>query len=239
VNSVFNKWRPVTHDYGLIKAPLKDVVEALREWHSLPDCQETKYEASKITNSLDAAFTSLLPLAHSKMRRLFVTTKSEWVACFQNGTDGSDPQPAMCFMAKKFGWLAMRVCSTPPDAMWPAAIWEVYAPTSMGGGKYGSRRSVYASNDGGRWVFGANGEPFPFENTAAYQNKRIRDRFNREMLDSYLKEFGIRAFDDDFFEVSPLKPAIRLQRTTNIWHTPEFSLEEVISGKPWQKKNIK
>jgi len=47
-------------------------------------------------------------------------------------------------------------------------------------------------------------------------------------------------FADDFFCVNPASPAIRLQRVTKLWNTPEFTLEEVVAGVPWrkQKNNI-
>jgi hypothetical protein len=179
----------------------------------------------------------LLPLANSKMRRLFVATRSDWVACFQNGIQGSDPSPAMCYLATRMGVLAMRVCSTTDTAKYPAVIWEVYAPESLGGKPpLGYRRSIAAMNDGGRWIFEESGERFPFEQVGRYEERRKRDRFTREMLRDYLREFGIEMFSDEFLRVDAASPAVRLQQRTKGWNAPEFTLEQVIAGVPWQRE---
>jgi hypothetical protein len=234
MSSLLTKWNPVADDFGLIRAPLERVLAELQSWHSSIGIE---YSRSEITSSLGDAFESLLPLAHSKMRRLFVATRSDWVACFQNGIQGSDPQPAMCYLAKCMGVLAMRVCCTADTAKYPAVIWEVYAPESLGGKPpLGYRRSIAAMNDGGRWIFEESGERFPFEQVSRYGERRKRDRFTREMLHDYLREFGIELFSDGFLRVDAALPAVRLQQRTKIWHTPEFTLEQVVAGVPWQRK---
>ncbi len=45
-------------------------------------------------------------------------------------------------------------------------------------------------NDGGRWVFEEGGESYDFEETAAYSNRRKRDRFTGPMLHRYLVALG-------------------------------------------------
>jgi hypothetical protein len=230
--TTFEKWNPVTSDFGLIQAPLDRVLSELQNWHR---SLGTEYSRMEISSSLEHAFESLLPLSHSKMRRLFIPTHSDWVACFQNGTQGSDPFPAMSFLATRINVLSMRVCSTGNSAAYPAVMWEVYAPESLGGEMpLGYRRSIAASNDGGRWVFYESGERYAFEQTARYEEKRKRDRFTHEMLRDYLEEFGIEPFVDAFYRIDSDSPAVRLQQTTKVWHTPEFSLEQVIAGEPWK-----
>jgi hypothetical protein len=227
-------WHPVTHDFGLIHTPLGMVVDGLLNWHTSIDIH---YRRSAVTSCLEAALKSLLPLSNSKQRRLFVQTASDWTACFQNGIQGSDPFPAMSFLARTLGVLAMRVCSTPPKAVWPANIWEVYAPPSLGGAEpLGYRRTLAAANDGGRWVFDQSGEPFPFEKLETYRGGRKRDRFTRDLLQEYLAHFGIRPFDDDFFVVDASHPAVLLQQTRPVFNLPEFSLEEVVAGIPWRRE---
>jgi hypothetical protein len=232
--SLLEKWNPVTGDFGLIQAPLNRVLVELQNWHNSSGIE---YSHTEITSSLGEAFESLLPLANSKMRRLFVPTRSDWIACFQNGIQGSDPFPAMSYLANRMGVVAMRVCSTADMAKYPAVIWEVYAPESLGGEPpLGYRRSISAMNDGGRWIFDESGERFPFEQVDRYEERRKRDRFTREMLGDYLRVFGIELFSDDFFRVDAASPAVRLQQRTKRWHTPEFTLEEVVAGVPWQRK---
>ena len=159
------------------------------------------------------------------MRRLFVATCSDWVACFQNGIQGSDPFPAMSYLAEQMGVLAMRVCCTPERAKYPATVWEVYAPEDHGGlSPIGYRRAIAALNDGGRWVFEESGERFPFEEVDRYTLPRKRDRFTPDMLRGYINHFGIELFRDDFLRVDPTTPAVRLQQVTKIQSSPEFTL---------------
>ena len=51
-----------------------------------------------------------------------------------------------------------------------------------------------------------------------------------------LCQLGIELFSDDFFRVDAASPAVQLQRRTKVWHTPEFTLEQVVAGVPWQRE---
>lgn len=232
--SLLTKWHPVTSDFGLIQAPLERLLAESEGWHQSIG---TTYLRTEVTSSLDDALTSLLPLAESKMRRLFVATKSDWIACFQNGIQGSDPFPAMSYLARQMRVLAMRVCCTPEHETYPATAWEVYAPEALGGDTpLGYRRSIAAMDDGGRWIFEESGLRYPFEQVERYSVRRIRDRFTGEMLRDYLRHFGVELFTDEFLCVSASTPAVRLQQVTNVCHTPEFTLEQVVAGVPWQRR---
>jgi len=234
---LFERWKPVTKDYGLIRAPLRSVVREFLGWQSSTNVQHSQRE---IRTNFAAALDELSPLSAGKRRRLLVATSSDWVACFQSGIDGSDPFPAMSFLAERMGVLAMRICSSAPGAMWPATIWEVYAPESLGGHlPLHYRRSIFAMNDGGRWAFGQSGEPYPFENLSAYEKPRKRDRFTRDLLLEYVAHFGIRPFGDDFFVVSEDAPAILLERPPWEREPPEFTLDDVLAGKPWSPQGSK
>ena len=213
MSSLLEKWHPVTSDFGLIQAPLERLLPEFEDWHR---SFGARYSRTEIDTSLADAFDSLLPLAARMTRRLFVATSSNWVSCFQNGTQGSDPFPAMSYLAVRMGVLAMRVCCTPERAEYPATIWEVYAPESLGGcPRLGYRRSIAAANDGGRWVFSESGERYPFEQVERYAARRKRDRFTGEMLRDYLRHFGVDVFTDDFLRVDTATPAIRLQQITS------------------------
>src|SRR5215470_20408446 len=130
MSSLLEKWHPVTSDFGLIQTPMPLLLSEFENWQR---SFGAKYSRTDVFSSLADAFESLLPLSNSKMRRLFVATRSDWVACFQNGIQGSDPFPAMSYLAQHMGVLATRVCCTPKDATYPAVIWEVYAPEVRGG----------------------------------------------------------------------------------------------------------
>ena len=224
-------WSPVTSDFGLIQAPIEQLASAFLEWQATLGIA---WRVNRIQTNLEATFEALLPLSHGKRRRAFVATRSGWTAQFQNGIQGSDPFPVMSLFAAKLGVLAMRVCSTSMEANHPANIWEVYAPPQLGGDSVGYRRSVAAANDGGRWTFDQSGEPYGFEDLATYSTFRKRDRFTHEMLERYLAAFDLYPFDENFYVVDAATPATILERPERLSEPPDFTLEQVIAGKPWK-----
>ena len=231
---LIDTWHPVTDDLGLIQAPLDDVVDALLAWHKSIGI---RYGKRTIDNSLAEAFGALLPLSNAKQRRLFIRTVADWTACFQNGIQGSDPMPAMSYLAGTMDVVAIRVCATPSDAKWPATVWEVYASKALGGEPpLNYKRSIAVLNDGGRWTFEESGTPYDFERVELYRQRRVRDRFPREVLAEYLSHFGLRPFEDAFYRVGPSSPAVLLNQAEPVVSLPEFSLEEVIAGEPWAKR---
>ena len=234
-HTLLARWQPVTRDLGLIDAKVDDVVGALEQWDRSIGWPHRRREVGA---SLAAAFDALPPLSAEKRRKLLVATAKGWTAYFQSGIDGSDPFPAMSYLAQRMGVLAMRVCCTPLAAKFPAVIWEVYAPEPLGGcAPLGYRRSIASANDGGRWRFEQSGEPFPFERTNRYDAPRKRDRFSPDLLAEYLQHFGLRPFEDDFYIVTPSRPAALLEQQRPWVHpAPEFTLAEVIAGRPWDRK---
>jgi len=228
--SLLEHWHPVTSDMGLINARSAPILTSLVS-------SRTSRLQCEIPSSLEGALSTLPPLSVEMKRQLLVPTTGEWTAYFASGIQGSDPSRLMSSLAMELGVIAMRVCSTPSTQRFPATIWEVYAPEALGGSPpLGYRRSIAAANDGGRWVFEQSGEPFPFEDLSAYQAKRKRDRFNRELLQSYLREFQLDPFNESFYAISRSSPALLLARTLGWERAPEeFTLTEVCQGVPWQR----
>jgi hypothetical protein len=81
-----------------------------------------------------------------------------------------------------------------------AAIWELYGPEPTEFLNY--VRSVSLVHGSGRWSFDAAGTPQPFESESRYLAERARDRFDLELLTTYLEALGIRAFDEAFYAAS-------------------------------------
>ena len=126
---LFEQWAPVTSDFGVIRAPV-DVVT--REFVAWQDTIGTECSLRAI-ESFGEALSALQPLSAQKRRALFVPAQGGWTGYFQSGISGSDPFPSMSYLSARLGVLAMRICATPPNATWPATIWEVYAPADQGG----------------------------------------------------------------------------------------------------------
>jgi hypothetical protein len=93
--------------------------------------------------------------------------------------------------ANELGCTTIRATAAVPRAdRFGAVILEVYDEKSAQDPLRG-RRSIYAADDGGRWVFDQVGEPFPFEDLEAYTRRRIRDRFTPAMMGDYLRGLGV------------------------------------------------
>jgi hypothetical protein len=60
-------------------------------------------------------------------------------------------------------------------------------------------RAVVAMNDGGSWLFSADGTEQPFEELEKYKARRIASRFTGEMLERYCAALDIKLFDDSFY----------------------------------------
>jgi len=230
---IIKRWSPITSDIGLIQVSPPQLTSAFLEWQK---SLGVTWRSVEVKAGLAATFDALLPLSQGKRRRAFVATRSGWTAQFQSGIQGSDPFPVMSLFAGKLGALAMRVCRSPQSALYPATVWEVYAPPGLGGNDLNYKRSVSAANDGGTWTFDESGERYAFEDVAAYSAPRMRDRFTPEMLDRYLAEFGLHPFDDDFYCVSPAAPAVILERPAYSQEPPDFTLQEVAEGLPWKRR---
>lgn len=229
--TLFETWHPVTCDFGLIDASVDRTATALVRWHAGIG---TTYSKRKV-HSLEQGLQALAPLSAEKRRILLAPTCAGWTAFFQSGISGSDPFPAMSQLAEQLEVRAMRVCALPLSAKWPAVIWEVYAPAALGGEPpLGYRRAIACSNDGGKWRFSNTGAPFDFEIVSAYQAPNKRDRFTIKLLASYLREFGLSPFEDEFYPVSSDRLGVLLESRRR-WASPpsEYSLAEVVAGLPW------
>jgi len=212
-------YEPITVSIGFLKKPLSNVVEEHLKWqreiyNEISKNTGIHIETRSIRGGLKDALEALLPLVsigHSRM--VFVPTASEWTAYFDNNWRGTDPVAPMRVLAKRLICEGMRVTAVHhhmPKKVeankrraYGAAILEVY--DSHGN----DHRTVYAANDGGRWVFGQSGKPYSFEHISAYSAQRTRDRFTIDMLEGYLKELGLDAFNEN-------------------WYVPEASSESVL-----------
>lgn len=141
----------------------------------------------------------------------------------------------MWHLARRMETLAMRVCCHTARPYDPATIWEVYAHPSLGGDASSRRRSIAASNDGGRWVFHESGERYPFEDVGRLSGKIKRLRFTCEMLEHYLAQFGIASLEPRSFTATAQSPAVLLSDVSPYRRLPEWSVADVRAGVPWTR----
>jgi hypothetical protein len=113
-----------------------------------------------------------------------------WSLILNNTPLGTDVGVLPRHAARELRCRAIRaVCADDDQAGYPARILAVYGPDGTPPSLV--ERTIAAANDGGRWVFETNGEPYAFEDTAAYQRRRKTDRFTTPMLHEYLRALDV------------------------------------------------
>lgn len=230
------RWAPITDAAGFIDLPAAELAGWYQRWRP----QDADYVVYRVGDDLNAIFESLLPLNTHRSRILVVGTHSKWTACFDNSLDGSDTN-----------WVRVAARANDCSCVKFAYVDPLHRDDT---GRYGivefstaiplardvifdeiegiedgySIRIVSLSDDGGRVAFRQFGKAFNFEEISSYSKKRKRDRFTFPMLDNYLTEFGIRAFDDTFYKADD---AFVIERVAPRWPSErEKSLEEARAG---------
>lgn len=221
--NVLERWSPVTDDFAIVNAPINRAVAAYAEWMKRLG---HVFTTTPMDGGIDSALASLAPLSVSKTRKLFISAGADWTAFFQNGIDGSDPTAGGYQLSMELDVIGMRVCVTPEDNLWQAVMWEVYAPPRLGGDEFSHRRALAAANDGGRWTFDSLGEPYQFEQLSRYVAPRKCDRFDRQMLYSYLRASAVNPFEAGVLSVSADWPAVRLELPSEQFAADELSYAE-------------
>ena len=219
---------PITSEVGFVEADAETVSNFFYDWESRhQQSRGVTIGRRRVEGQLRDLLEALLPLTSVEHRRyLFVPTQSRWTAFFDNGFQGTDAG-SLTYIAESMKVRAARVVAV-ADTMgssrdskrqgrYGATILELFNPKPV--------RAIAAVNDGGRWVFDVSGSPLAFEETTAYEARRVRDRFTPEMLDRYLRALGIDAFNDRFY--APDRSAIMLERRgPTAPGLREFSLQE-------------
>jgi hypothetical protein len=199
-----DRWAPVTSELGFLETDAENAARAYAAWWAgLLAPRGLAVEVRSVSGTLEQALSALLPLTTPEKRRhLFMPTRSPWTAYIDNGWQGTDAASAMGYMARTLGCRGMRVVAVPhtlrkDKGRYGAVMFELYGPRQTHWLNY--VRTLYAANDGGRWVFGQSGEPFPFEKQEQYQARKVRDRFTLDMLKEYLHQLGLSPFQEDFY----------------------------------------
>jgi hypothetical protein len=214
-----DRWAPVTSTMGFLELGAEQAARAFATWHrELMTPRGITVEVLPVPGPLEQALSSLQPL-HSleTQRHLFIPTRSAWTAYVENGWTGTDAASPLRYMARWLSIRCLRVVAVPHTlrkhggGRYGGVMLDVFGPEQPGE-ILNYVRSIYAANDGGRWVFGHSGEPFPFEQVEQYQARRVRDRFTFEMLKDYLRHLGLAPFEEDFY-LPPGSCAWLIQKT--------------------------
>ena len=204
------KFAPITDTIGFLQCDAKRAVAAFLDWQN--DIQSTRgvsLSASCIAGDFPSAIKALLPLTSVERRRyLFAPTDSNWTVFLDNGHKGTDAFSHLSYLAERLACNAVRMTyvSEGREDSYPATIFKIYGPYKTD--FLNIVRSISCAVDGGRWVFSAEGEVQPFENVERYSERSIKNRFTGEMLEAYLSQLGIRAFEEGFYMPSNMQAVL-------------------------------
>jgi hypothetical protein len=227
---------PITRSYGFIEKETNDLVNCFMSWQKEINERKSRskrsnYKLSKLDGSLEQVLLNLLPLcAGSEDRYLFIPTKSRWTAYFANGLRGTDPS-AIHYLAKRCDCRTIWIVATPfimkkeeSRGFEGALILELSSPEHTVTISRNLLRSIRLEKDIGKWSFTENDTPLPFERLDRYESRYKKDRFTLEMMNEYLLEFGINAFQEEFYLPSGTKATIIREKTK--YKIRHFSLYE-------------
>jgi hypothetical protein len=234
------KYDPITAQIGFLECDARTAAEHYEAWVGpLLAERRVRLVRRELVGSVEAKLESLLPLTSVEERRtLFLPTQGLWTAYFDNGWQGPDVASTVSYLSILTHCRGIRADSVPDTirkeagrevGRYGATMLEVYAAEPCHPSLLNTRRAVSVVNDGGHWGFDSVGDPFEFEDLERYKQRRVRDRFSPELLDRYLRNFGIRAFDRDFYETD--EPALIISRVGPcVSNLKEYTLEEARAG---------
>ena len=151
-----------------------------------------------------AALPAMLPL-EAPWTRMLTAQVGDWTALVNNGPHGGDstaPGPAV---SAALG--VQCVVATHAPAYGPGHAQtqlEVLGPEGEPPLRY--VRTLSATATDGRWQWHESGERFPFEEAERYRARLKRNRFDRELLLTYVAALGIPV-DDGAYGLATLHQA--------------------------------
>lgn len=194
---------PVTFSVGFADSDVATCVSCYLAWRRRLQLTGFRNKQRALVGDLKDSLQRLLPLSTPYNRYLFVATDSNWTAVFSNDKNGSGCPEHISRLAVELGSITIHAGHIPHTL-------SRDEKTGYNGGTYiginGPRdsaagslvRSVSAIYESG-WGFDEWGKRLPFEQPDKYALRRKKDRFTPEMLDVYLRHYGIRLFDESFY----------------------------------------
>ncbi len=197
MNLLGGRYAPITDGIGFLEADYPQVVAADARWRA----SLGGYRGRPVSGALTALLDGLLPLTGPLLRYVWVQTIGRWTAYFDNFVLGSDTFGPVSYLAQQLGCRGVAIgCREGTAKRGAAASFSLYGPEPTDW--LNLIRAVSAVQDMGQWAWSATGSVQPFEDTAAYQRRRVRDRLTPDMLDRYCESLGIRPFAESFYGTS-------------------------------------
>lgn len=185
------RFEPATSSIGFVHESLSVVAARLVEWRRSQ--HGPGVAATACDGPLDQLLPRLAPLTGGvRPRELLVSCGSGWTAYFDCSLQGTDAVSTVGHLTRTglVDGVAVRASST-------AVQFEMFGPLPTEFLNY--VRTVSVTKDGSRWRFDATGTVQWFEETAAYESRRVADRFTTAMLERYCQALGFEVFDGDAY----------------------------------------
>jgi hypothetical protein len=186
---------PIGWKVGFLERPYREVVDAMDNWETAETWTPAKLQPSDIGQRL----LRLAPLQAPAKRELVIPAGDRWTAHLTNDLLGGDSGSWVGHLSSVLACQGVVATHIPVGQYrFPCTQFELLGPEGRPPLNY--IRTISAGIlDEGRWRFDADGDPLLFEETEAYKERRIRDRFTRPMLIRYLRAIGIDADDPAIF----------------------------------------
>jgi len=192
-----NKYAPLTFSWGFLEAPFETVTHAVKVWKNKLHLQ---FETKQVGGDLEHTLLQLEPLSTPSQRTLWLKTQSTWTAFFNNSLIGADSASPISYLSNLIKCRGVAVSCRPhikAKGLFGSCKFQLFSPDQKNFLNY--ERSLAATNDGGKWVFVSTGTIQPYERPEQYNNNKIANRFNPEMLEEYCAALGIKLFDTNFY----------------------------------------
>ncbi|UII19689.1 hypothetical protein [Fulvivirga ligni] len=200
------KYFPITCEVGFLEADFDSVISMFKEWQEkICKSDQITFIVEELKSQFPNSLERLLPLTSLEGRRfVFIQTNSKWVAFFENGYPYPEIDSVVGYLASKLkcrtiraGWSENQFKKSENIGSLGATIFTLYTPEVIDVDN--CKRSIQLINEGSSWRFYEYGEKLSFEKSVNYRKKKKEDRFNRQILASYLSSFGLDFFDENFY----------------------------------------
>ena len=184
--------RPAGVSTSFLRARFDRVVEHLVTWR-----RGLSQSLAITPTTFDQVIAALEPLEQPWTREVLFDC-GEWTAYLNNQRDGGDPTAAAPYLAVSMNVECFIATHAPKFGPGHAQTGlQILGPT--GDPPLMEVRTIVAHAEDGRWSWHLHGTPQPFERPERYSARKIRDRFDRELLLECLSAVGIRADDPSFY----------------------------------------
>jgi hypothetical protein len=187
--------------YGLIEDRYEHCVQALGDEEISVTRSDLK-EMDRVSDPSKAlAFFSTYTFPAT--RHILFPAGEGWTGIVNNSKNGSDFNDYCMGWSRAVRSRALRVVDRASkvwnrDSLRVVMTYEARIVELYEGGAY-PLRAITCANDGGRWVWHVSGDPLPVETGFSFDAKKVKDRFTRENLRTFLTSLSAPPVDPEAF----------------------------------------